>query len=430
MAGTTIRPAVSFDEAYQALDSALSPDARPEIVRSVADAPTLGASLLRLRAALRASSFQLAGRRISLERIVNAFDKATRNEGFHVLHDWDGKSDRVNEECIPVDVLDYVVRIRGNDAADASVAAILLDYYFVHLLELMSLRIWDEGDADANLDRIAGLLGRLQGPGGSGQPFAADAETLMLLATSHYERREHGYRTLLDRVRTLNADHQFHIALGHAASMGSHLRFGFEASYARDTLFMRDDNVADYPWLCYALLTLMREYARAIDESPADTARIGRIVEGLLNGLSADARAFVGGRTGILSDCERDRAEFAERFHAHRAALLEAFEPLRPSGRAYSPLSFFFNFSHNVRKGTVVDALLRGQAWPLSFNDLLTAFPGDEASSASKTLLAETLMTYARLNPDRIRGQLMPVIVYDPQAGRQAFGTTMRRLRE
>jgi hypothetical protein len=39
-------------------------------------------------------------------------------------------------------------------------------------------------------------------------------------------------------------------------------------------------------------------------------------------------------------------------------------------------------------------------------------------------------MTYARLNPDRIRGQLMPVIVYDAQAGRQAFGTTMRRLRE
>jgi hypothetical protein len=39
-------------------------------------------------------------------------------------------------------------------------------------------------------------------------------------------------------------------------------------------------------------------------------------------------------------------------------------------------------------------------------------------------------MTYARLNPDRIRGQLMPVIVYDPSAGRQAFGTTMRRLRE
>ncbi len=44
--------------------------------------------------------------------------------------------------------------------------------------------------------------------------------------------------------------------------MGSHLRFGFEATYGRDTVVMRDDNVADYPWLCFALLTVMQEYAR------------------------------------------------------------------------------------------------------------------------------------------------------------------------
>jgi hypothetical protein len=55
---------------------------------------------------------------------------------------------------------------------------------------------------------------------------------------------------------------------------------------------------------------------------------------------------------------------------------------------------------------------------------------GREESPDAKELLATTLMTYARLNPDRIRGELKPVIVYDPLAGRQAFGTTMRRLRE
>ena len=81
-------------------------------------------------------------------------------------------------------------------------------------------------------------------------------------------------------------------------------------------------------------------------------------------------------------------------------------------------------------KGAVVDALLRSEPWGLTFDDLLTGSPADEASSERKALLATTLMTYARLNPDRIRDQLMPVIVYDPHAGRQAFGTTMRRLRE
>ena len=430
MAGPTIRSNVHIEQAAAILEPALAGDVRRTIVNELAKSPTLGAALLRLRDPLRTNAFHLAGYRVNLERVVNAFDRATRHDGFHVLHDWDGKSDRLNEEIIPVDVLDYVVRLRGNDPADAVVIAVLLDYYFVHVLELMSLRVWDgDGDADARLDRIEGLLALLQGPGGSGQPFVADVETLILLATSHYERQERGYRLLLERVRTLNARHQFNIALGHAASIGSHLRFGFEASYARDTIFMRDDNIADYPWLCYALLVLMREYARQRETAGAG-APDDRVVEALLNGLSPDARAFVGAPATILSECERDRAEFAEAFHQYKGELLERFEPLRPVGNLYSPLSFFFNFSHNVRKGTVVDALLRGEPWPITFNDLLTGVPAEAPASTRKERLATTLMTYARLNPDRIRGQLMPVIVYDPAAGRQAFGTTMRRLRE
>jgi hypothetical protein len=40
-------------------------------------------------------------------RFVKEFDATTRSEGFHVLNDWDGKADRVNEDTIPVDVLNY-----------------------------------------------------------------------------------------------------------------------------------------------------------------------------------------------------------------------------------------------------------------------------------------------------------------------------------
>ena len=65
-------------------------------------------------------------------------------------------------------------------------------------------------------------------------------------------------------MRTLNAAHRVRIALAHTVSMGSHLRFGFEATYGRDTVVMRDDNVADYPWLCFALMTVMQEYARLV----------------------------------------------------------------------------------------------------------------------------------------------------------------------
>ena len=39
-------------------------------------------------------------------------------------------------------------------------------------------------------------------------------------------------------------------------------------------------------------------------------------------------------------------------------------------------------------------------------------------------------MAYARSSPQTIRGRLMPVIVYDPSTGREAFGHTMRKLME
>src|SRR5207248_5571148 len=124
------------------------------------------------------------------------------------------------------------------------------------------VKSWAEGDPDAARARVAGRLARLQGSDGSGQQAAADAETLLLIATSHYELYDGAYDRLLDKVRTLNGAHRRNIAIGHAASIGSHLRFGFEATYGRDILRMRDDNVADYPWLSFSLLTLMREYDR------------------------------------------------------------------------------------------------------------------------------------------------------------------------
>jgi hypothetical protein len=306
--------------------------------------------------------------------------------------------------------------------------AVLLDYYFLHVLALLAVRVWDEGDPDANLDRVTHLLMLLQGAHGGGQPFVSDAETLLLIATSHYEMYERGYAVLLEQVRTLNSRHQTSIALGHAASMGCHLRFGFEATYGRDTINMRDDNVADYPWLLYALNTLMRQYVQLRETGAADASH-DVLVEALINGLSGDARAFVGRPPASLSSFEGERAQFREAFHGYRQDLLDAFERYRPSDRVYSPLSFFFNFSHNVVKGTTIDALVERRPWRLTFNDLLTSHGAPEQNT-DKDALARTLMDYARANPQTIRGRLMPVIVYDPAKGRQAFSVALRKLTE
>jgi hypothetical protein len=430
--GATVRlivPAVTVDEACSLLETALKGQFRREIVSDAAKSPDLRTALLRLRDGMRSSLWKAGAHRIDLDTIVRTYDNRTRQDGFHVLHDWDGIADKVNADTIPLDVLHYLTDKRGAEQPDSRTIAILLDYYFVHLLALVSLRIWDDGDADDHLDRMNRLLGDLQGPHGSGQQFVADAETLILIATSHFEIVERGYDKLLARVKTLSRPHQTKIALPHTASMGSHLRFGFEATYARDTIAMRSDNVADYPWLCFALATVMREYVRLRDEGREGADR-DRIVEALVNGLSSDPRAFIGQAPASLSAAEADRAEFARLFALHRTDLLTEFERYRPRDEAYSPLAFFFNFSHNVLKGTVVDALLRGEAWDVSFNDLLTAIPGEDTAPAVKTKLATTLMGYARRNPDRIRGRLMPVIVYDPATGREAFTAAMRKMRE
>jgi hypothetical protein len=417
---------LTFACACAHIEAALIGNARREILAAAAaSSPDCKSALLRLRAGMEANAWL----EIRLDAIVSRFDSQTRREGFHALHDWDGIADRVNDNTIAVDVLDFLIARRGDEPCDSRALAILLDYYFLYLLALLSLKIWDEGDADANLERIARLLACLQGADGSGQPFAADAETLLLIATSHYELFDGAYDRLLDKVRTLNETHRRGIAIGHAASIGSHLRFGFEATYGRDTVRMRDDNPADYPWLAFSLATLMREYARLRGDAGGD-GRCEDLAEAMLNGLSPDARAFLGRHPpASLARCGSELAEFQDLFAAHRRDLLDAFERHRPGEGAYSPLSFFFNFSHNVLKGTVIDALLRGVPWDLALNDLLTARGGGSLETM-KEALAKVLMGYARANPHRIGGRLMPVIVYDPQAGRQAFSVALRKIRE
>jgi hypothetical protein len=212
--------------------------------------------------------------------------------------------------------------------------------------------------------------------------------------------------------------------------MGCHLRFGFEAQCGRDTVLLRSDNVADYPWLCFALSRVMREYGR-MHAAGADGRERRVVVESLLNGLTPDARAFVGAAPpDSLSRSASERGEFATLFARHRDGLLGEFEAFRPSDTAYSPLAFFFNFSHNVVKGAVVDALLWDEPWNLSLDDLFTSARREGVEEGDALRLATTLMGYARAKPDRIRGRLMPVIVYDPAAGRQAFTAAMRKLKE
>ncbi|MEZ5317552.1 MAG: hypothetical protein R2752_09150 [Vicinamibacterales bacterium] len=419
---------MTLAEACAAVGTALDGDFRARIVAECAAAGSLRRALARLRTAMRAHDWRAGRDRVDLGPMVASFDARTRAEGFNAIRDWDGRTGRFSAETIPVDVLDLLASRRGGDPIDEVALAILVDYYFLHLLALLSLRAWDEGDANANLDVLTGLVTRLQGPGGSGQRFLDDGETLLILATAHYEPEEHGYVLLLDRVRALDHTHRVSAAVGHAAGMGCHLRYGWEATYGRSLAAMRQDNVADYPWVAWAVATVMAEFARLTEAGETGPVR-DRIAEALLQALSPDAGAFVRDAPGATSALDVDRRAFLDGFRAHGHALAEAAEPFRPRAESYSPFSLFYNFSNNVVKGATVDALIWGEAATVSLNDLFTALPPGDPRLPAKRALATRLMDHALRHPDIVRGRPMPAIVYDPRLGRQMFSAAIRDIR-
>ena len=419
--------AVRFEQVCAELVRLLDGPCRARWCDELSAPGSVAAALAPLRASMCAHAWTDGRDRLQLRSFIGDYDARARADGFHALHDWDGVADEVNRFSIPIDVLDFIVRHRGVEPCDRATLAILIDYYFLYLLALASLRLWDDGDADANLGRLDALLAALQGPGGSGQRFVDDGATLILVATSHYEREERGFLPLLERARTLSAAQQLRIAIGHASAMGCHLRFGFEATYGRSVGAMRADNVADYPWLAFSLLTVLREYGRSGRRGAGDEGRL-RLVEALANGLSADPTAFLGPSPAPeVWPADSDAREFAGLVAEHGAALATDAEALRPAD-GYSPLAFFFNFSQNVLKGMVIDSLLWSEPSALRLNDMLRGASG--AAGAARLKMAATLERYARSRPHRIRGRLMPVIVYDPAAGRRALAGTLAALQD
>jgi hypothetical protein len=421
-----------FIDACLRLGSILNGPARDEIVTDICRSKNLPASLLLLRRAMRSNSFKTRKSKISLDKVVKGLDAKARDDGFNVLHDWDGKADKLNQEIIPVDVLNYALtagEIGNTGRTDRKAPAVLLDYYFVYLLALLSLRIWDEGGADENLDRLNHLLELLHGSGGSGHRFVSNAETLILIATSHYEPDEKAYEKLLTRVLSLNPAHRLSIALVHAGVLGCHLRYGLDAQYGRDIVAMRRDNVPDYAWLCIALATLIRAYSRIREKDTQGTER-EYVVEGILNALSADARSFIGKPTGPLAAAyDAELSQFSELFRKYRQDLFREFERHRPSDQGYAPLALRFNFPHNVLKGTVIDALFSGESRNLCLNDLLTGIPQDIHTGKAKLGLANSLMELGRSSPDTVRGRAVPAVIYDTHSGIRSFVKTLLTIR-
>ncbi len=421
---------------------------------------------------MRAHVFRGLSAPLALDGLVRDFDARTRAEGFRVLHSWNHLEHRFTRRNTPVLMLDRFVEERTTDRTVPHGRALLLDHYFFHVLELVAMRAWDEGDPNRNLDRVSGLLRHLQGPHGSGHRFVAGAETLLLMAVSHFHPDESAYPRLLEKVRALDRAHRVRFALAEAAVLGSHLRWGLAAIYRRDVGRMRADNVGDYPWLLFSVATLMEEYARlreeegrARDEAGAAEAEEGgegteadrraerraRVAEGLFDGLVPDPWAFTGAPPASLRPYAEEHARFREAFAERREELLGEFERLRPDPETYSPLSFHSNFPHNVVMAKVSVHLAYANASNLPIDALFARTetpspvgpeaPMDEPSPAATDgfldfaaedhpeVLARFLMAYAGANPERRERNGAQLIVYDPRIGLRYYKMALQALR-
>ena len=417
-----LRSPIAVDDACALLETALAGPARGDILDHLdgSSRGTAATPVARLRAAMREHTFRTSNGTLALQRVVKALDRSTRGEGFHALQSWDYHAHRFSDDIAPVLLLDRFVHDRGPMAADRSALAILLDHYFLALLGLLALRSWDAADANAHLDRVTHLLRALNGPTGSRAVFIEDAELLLLYAISQYHPREHAYDNLLAKVWALDETHRLRVALACAPSLGSHLRWGLRFMYERDVGRMRDDNVVDYPWLLFSIVTLMRN----VDASgPARDA----VLHGLINGLSADPWAFVGAAPTSWRTHETVRDEFRDRFTARGVDLLSEFESRRPDPKTYSALGFQCNFLCNALVAMTATAL--GGAPPIaSLDSLLYAGHQPTTAPAEIARYAGLLTDYSGAATRSVGTATL--VMYDPREAQHSFNTVLRVLRD
>src|SRR5688572_18789632 len=124
----------AFDRACAALETALDGPLRGAVAGAAGRQPTMARAVAYLVERMRAHAWRAGDVDIGLRDVVEDLDRATRREGFHVLHDWNGKADAVTENTIAIDAAEYASGLIGDRPVGGDALALALDYYFLYLL--------------------------------------------------------------------------------------------------------------------------------------------------------------------------------------------------------------------------------------------------------------------------------------------------------
>ena len=413
---------MNLTDAFSILEHALRETTRVEILDAVQRSRDSTTAIARLRTRMREHTFPTSGAPLVLDRIVHDLDRRTRAEGFYALQSWDYHAHRFVDDPTAILMLNRVASRGASAVAEQAVLSALLDQYFLWILGLLALRAWDGEDPNTNLDRVTDLLRLLTPAREHGSALVEDAALLLLLAVSQYHPQEQAYHSLLERVCSLDTAHRTRIAVFAAATLGGHLRWGFRFMYQHDYARMRDDNVVDYPWLFFALETLLDRYGEVVDKgaSEGDTAVI---TTALINGLSADPWLLTDERSLSPQLHRRWRQRVGERLSQCNSGLLAQLAEHRPDAKRFSPLSFDCNYLHNLIVAMIEVATTEASAQE-SLDSLLITADGDAVRALGS---ARRLARYAACTAQAVGGASL--IAYDSFNGSKCFDVALDVLR-
>jgi len=298
--------------------------------------------------------------------------------------------------------------------------------FVLRQLELLSLRIWDEGDADAGerLREIQSVLDRLNGVSAA-YVFVRDARWLLQTAQGALTRHLSPYFMIASRISSSLTDgerleaHKAGVTLA-GGHLRSQLRYrAAETGRAPDDpellAITRNSNSMDAALLVWDLVPVLVAYKESC--AAPDRDRRVALADVVLQGASADPELFLT-RLDVLGPCTVIEDVFVERssdgrprhtpFGAahlqhvarYRALIAELAGPLGEDAltlsterRSYSPLGISYGFCADILSHMAIDALHSQSSFGLSLEDMFTAGSDNDASRATRARNWETRPT-------------------------------------
>jgi hypothetical protein len=287
----------------------------------------------------------------------------------------------------------------------------LFNLYMIRCLQLLSMRVWDDGTDTASdrLSQVQAALDRLwHGSPGDQPVFVRDARWLVPLAQSPATDDLGPYFDVAEQIAALpDADRlEMHragvlLAAGHLRSQTRYyaLKHGVPLDDRALLVSTRGSNALDFALLVQDLVPLLDAYEHALRRDDRQTRLT--LADAICQGISTDPDLFVN-RTGLLraytmieqlfvttdgdgqpvySAMGRQHVRLVDDYEARLGRLLTPLAAdcrhFRPVGGAYSPYGVLYGFASDLLEHMALKAAQSDTVSRLGLEDVFAGGGGD-----------------------------------------------------